>query len=156
MWALSKMLHCGPWPYGYKSCISTICCLFDHIEFWDIPLSPITPYVYACVRNRKSITDFLQIFLIMSFNVTVCWNGDQFTVGLQIVLVESVENVVWCQKKDREREVPLNWATGSLQFFLEDRLSMVTAHIRIASRCRVNCKFQRESEFSSIYSLLSR
>lgn len=60
----------------------------------------------TCVCEKSKInyrfsSDISYNVLSRSFNVTLCWNGDQFTVGLQIVLVKSVENVAWCQKKER-------------------------------------------------------
>ncbi len=149
MWALSKMLHCGPWPYGYKSCLSTTCCLFNHMEFWDIPRSPTTPYAYVCVCVWEIENQFQIFFLLsQSFDVTLCWNGDQFTVGLQIVLVK--KKCEKCCLMPKKKENPLKWVTG----YLQDALSIVTAYTRIGSRCKVNSIFQSESELS-IHSLLS-
>lgn len=53
------------------------------------------------------------------------------------------------KKKDRE-----GLEDGSLQFFLEDELSIVTTYFRIGSQCKVSSIFQSESELS-IQSLLS-
>lgn len=54
----------------------------------------------------------------------------------------------------KKKENPFKRATGSLQFFLEVELSIVTAYARIGSRCKVSSIFQSESELS-IHSLLS-
>lgn len=149
MWALSKMLHWGPWPYGYKSCLSTTCCLFDHMEFWDIPRSPKT--LYVCVRNRKSISDFLLIVTVFRC-YSLLKRGSVYSWVTNCTSEKKYGK--YCLMPKKKRENPLKWATGYLQFFLEDALSIVTAYARIVSRCKVNSIFQSESELS-IHSLLS-
>ncbi len=145
MWALSKMLHCGPWPYGYKSCLSTTCCLFDHMEFWDILRSPTCVCVCVCVRVCMCVCEIetqFQIFFLLS--VFRCYSLLKLGSVYSWVTNCTCEKKVWKMLLDakKKRENWLKRATGYFQFFLEDASSIVTAYARIGSRCKVKAYFR--------------
>lgn len=98
-------------------------------------------------------TQFQVFFLLSVFR---CYSllklGSVYSLGYKLYLWKKV----WKMLLDAKKKIE-NWikrATGYLQFFLEDALSIVTAYARIGSRCKVNCIFHSESELS-IHSLLS-
>ncbi len=149
MWALSKMLHCGPWPYGYKSCLSKLAVCSTT---WSSGISPepnnsVRIRVCVCVRKSKinfrfsSYCHSLSMLLFVETGISYSWVTNCTSEK------KCEKMFAWMPKKKRES---IKRVTG----YLQDALSIVTAYTRIGSRCKVNSIFQSESELS-IHSLLS-